>query len=308
MLSQTVHLMVGGVSMRCLSIAAAAVISAAAFTQIAFAADLPRKAPVAAPIAPPAYSWSGWYAGYNAGGGWSNNDGIDNVVTSTFCNANFSGCTSGEFATAAAAAAGGDLDTKPKGFIGGGQIGYNFQAGQAVYGIEADFQGASIKGSATAVTAAVPPGFAALGSTVTIAGTGSQKIDFLGTLRGRLGWTPSAPWLLYVTGGLAYGHTETSVSFAERVAGPCACGPFPTVSSSNDVWRAGWTVGGGLEWMFAPRWSLKGEYLYYDLGHVTVNTSILQTNIGGVPFFGVGIASTAHYNGSIARAGINYHF
>ena len=81
--------------MRCLSIAAAAVISAAAFTQIAFAADLPRKAPVAAPIAPPAYSWSGWYAGYNAGGGWSNNDGIDNVVTSTFCNTNFSGCTSG---------------------------------------------------------------------------------------------------------------------------------------------------------------------------------------------------------------------
>jgi outer membrane immunogenic protein len=70
---------------------------------------------------------------------------------------------------------------------------------------------------------------------------------------------------------------------------------------------AGWTLGGGFEWMFAPRWSLKGEYLYYDLGSVTVNNTVTAFT-GAIPFYGVGIASEAHYNGSIARGGVNYHF
>jgi outer membrane immunogenic protein len=58
----------------------------------------------------------------------------------------------------------------------------------------------------------------------------------------------------------------------------------------------------GLEWMFAPRWSVKGEYLYYDLGSVTVNNAITA------PFFGATVVSEAKYRGSIARAGLSYHF
>ena len=113
-------------------------------------------------------------------------------------------------------------------------------------------------------------------SAITVVSPGT-KSNFLGTLRGRLGWTPSAPWLLYVTGGLAYGHTETEVALSTHISGLCGGGalgcPDASGFASKDDWRAGWTVGGGVEWMFAPRWSFKAEYLYYDLGHVNLNTS-----------------------------------
>jgi outer membrane immunogenic protein len=140
-----------------------------------------------------------------------------------------------------------------------------------------------------------------------VVSTRSQKLDFLGTLRGRLGWAPNGPWLVYVTGGLAYGHTETSASFAETSCG----GVNANSAASINAWRAGWTVGGGFEWMIAPRWSIKGEYLYYDLGTVTVNNTLtVPAGTPGLgPFFSVvTIASEAAYRGSIARGGINYHF
>src|SRR5262249_22783585 len=124
-------------------------------------------------------------------------------------------------------------------------------------------------------------------------------------LRGRLGWTPSAPLLLYATWGLAYGHTSTSVSFAEIAS--LFSGFNANAAASVDAWRTGWTVGGGFEWMFAPQWSVKAEYLYYDLGTVTVNNTITAFS-GSTPFFGATIASEANYRGSIARGGINYHF
>jgi outer membrane immunogenic protein len=116
---------------------------------------------------------------------------------------------------------------------------------------------------------------------------------------------PTNPLLLYVTAGLAYGHTSTSASFIEQAS------LDPTfdagATGSINAWRVGWTLGGGVEWMVAPRWSIKGEYLYYDLGSVTVNNTMIATN-GFVPFFGVTTASEASYRGSIARGGISYHF
>ncbi len=266
---------------------------------------MPTKAPVyKAEPAAAVPSWAGWYVGFNAGGGWANNGGIDNTATSSFCNPLIAACPA--FGPAAVAAVPGNFDTHPSGFIGGGQIGYNWQTGQVVWGVEADFQGASINGSGSQTVTAVPAGFP--GSTVTIAGSASQKLNFLGTLRGRLGWTPSNPWLLYVTGGLAYGHVETSAVFSENVGGGCACGPNPSSAASSDQWRGGWTVGGGLEWMLSQHWTIRGEYLYYDLGNVTVNNTITQLNAGAVPFIGVGISSQAHFNGSIARAAVNYKF
>jgi outer membrane immunogenic protein len=70
----------------------------------------------------------------------------------------------------------------------------------------------------------------------------------------------------------------------------------------------GWTVGAGAEWMVAQHWSIKGEYLYYDLGSVTLNNAFFVTNGEGTPFFGATIASRASYNGNIVRLGVNYHF
>jgi outer membrane immunogenic protein len=75
--------------------------------------------------------------------------------------------------------------------------------------------------------------------------------------------------LAYVTAGLAYGGASSNTTFTEQVTGACACGASPSVAGSTSAPRAGWTAGAGLEYMFAPNWTVKAEYLYYDLGSVT---------------------------------------
>jgi outer membrane immunogenic protein len=268
-----------------------------------FAADMAVKAPPPAPA--PLYSWMGWYAGLNAGYGW--NKQIDNSATEPFC----LGPVLPAFCSAFLIAVPGQFNTHPSGFIGGGQIGYNYQyAPDWVAGVETDFQGADIKGSASVANTVSPTGFPL--DPVTLAGTGSQRLDWFGTLRARVGWTAASPFLIYATGGLAYGKAETNVSFFNMAIGGNAVAGFnaPPTAASNSSTLVGWTVGGGLEWMFAPRWSVKGEYLYYDLGNVTLNqTQFLSTP---VPQFPVGAAlaiqSVAHYQGNIVRVGLNYQF
>jgi outer membrane immunogenic protein len=277
---------------RCAALAAVAVVG---FASVASAA-------------PPNSNWTGWYIGLNAGGGWGNNDSIKNTVTSSYCNPIFAGCVIAPVngaSTALAAAVPTDLGIHPHGFIGGGQIGYNWQfAPQWVAGIEADFQGADIKGSGNATNTAKA---LCCGDSTIVTGTGTQKLDWFGTLRGRLGWLPTQPLLLFVTGGLAYGHIETDTSFSATGINPGGFGG--TVTASDSSTRVGWTVGGGLEWMFAPHWSVKGEYLYYDLGHVTLNQTLTEIAFAAaLPLASVGVSSEAHYNGSIARVGVNYKF
>jgi outer membrane immunogenic protein len=148
--------------------------------------------PASAASSPPASvaPWGGWYIGLNAGGSWGNDSGISNNVTSIFCNSGLAGCPGGGplgtgpgFGIATAEAVPSNFDSKLSGFIGGGQIGYNWQTAVAVWGLEADFQGAAIKGTATAANTALARN-AIASEFVTVAGTGGQKLDFLGTLRG----------------------------------------------------------------------------------------------------------------------------
>jgi outer membrane immunogenic protein len=281
--------------MRRLSIAVIAAASTIAFAQIASAADLGRRVYKAPPPPPtPIYSWTGWYVGLNAGYAWENT--IDNTVTTNACFNNFPAI----LCPAAAAAIPTRFDTHPKGFIGGAQIGYNYQiAPDWLVGIETDFQGADIKGDDSQSNSVKIGSANPFNST----GTGSQKIDWFGTVRGRLGWLPVNPLLVYATGGLAYGHTRTDVSFASAI------GPLTGAAAvSQDDTRAGWTIGGGLEWMFAPNWSLKGEYLYYDLCTVTLNSTVNVFVAGNVLQTSTGIQSDAHYHGNIVRGGVNYHF
>lgn len=266
----------------------------------AFAADMPVKAPPLPPA--PVSSWTGWYAGLNAGGAWQS-DPINNSFAETLC--------AGIVPSACAAVALdgntflSNLDPKTSGFIGGGQIGYDYQVNSTVVGIEADFQGANLHGSASA-TGTVPSGVP--GITFVETGTGTEKTDWLGTVRGRFGWTPTPPLLIYATGGVAYGHVQTSAS----ISGSFPQNPAPvfgsTTLSQSDT-RAGPAVGAGFEWMFAPRWSAKAEYLYYDLGKVTLDQSFIVA-VPSMPgeLTGTNVQSAAHYSGSIARVGINYHF
>ncbi len=232
----------------------------------AMAADLSLPSRPYAPYAPAYYrsavvfDWTGFYIGVSAGGGFGLG-GIDSNVASVAAR----------------------FDTQPSGFIGGGQIGYNYQMGGFVWGVEADFSGADIRGS-DSKTVTLP--------NVTIAGTGNQKLDDFGTLRGRVGVVPFTPLFIYATGGLAYGHVSADISET------CSCGPSTTATVSTSSNRWGWTAGGGIEWMFAPHWSLKGEFLYYNLGQVSADLTVA----------GIGITSTAKVRGDIARGGINYRF
>jgi outer membrane immunogenic protein len=212
-------------------------------------------------------------------------------------------------------------------FIGGGQLGYNYQFGPSfVAGIEADIQGiagarasASRSGAVDALSSLVPP---FPGNFATALTTVNRRVDYLGTVRGRLGWLLTPTLLIYGDGGLAYGRISSATSIVGQNVGVnlgACCGnpPFDSFGSLSET-RVGWTAGGGAEWMFLPNWSAKVEYLYYDLGRVTYSagfpTAIARAPVApggvppGTPIFTLASQASARFNGNIIRAGINYHF
>jgi outer membrane immunogenic protein len=185
----------------------------------AMAADMPVKA--VAPVVVPA-SWAGFYIGAHAGVAWQKahnsspyfiGDGVD--------------------------------DTKKTGFIGGGQIGINFQSGNVVYGLEGDISGLSGKGTATGVT----NGY-----------TASNQIRWLSTIRGRLG-VAAGNTLIYGTGGVAFGGVRNSTVYFPPVA---------AANTSESKTRVGWAAGGGIEHMWSRNWTIALEGLYVDLGKKTI--------------------------------------
>jgi outer membrane immunogenic protein len=163
------------------------------------------------------------------------------------------------------------------GIIGGGQIGYNWQAGNIVYGLETDFQGSTMEDNKTCFGCAP-------GASVDF----NSKLQWLGTVRGRLGYAVG-PSLFYATGGFAYGDVKTAVN---------------NVSFSDT--RTGWTVGGGIETpftllgLFGPNWTSTTEYLYVDLGR---SSHIVDLGGGGAP----DVLRTSVQE-HIFRTGLNYHF
>lgn len=240
----------------------------------ALAADMPLKAPPP----PPSCTWCGWYVGGNIGAGWGRSTGNFVAATPIFGPAIAAGIV--PF----------NLGLRPTGAIGGGQIGYNWQSGVWVYGLEADIQDSGVRRSVS-----LAPGVAPL-STISNA---SDALDWFGTVRGRIGVTARPNWLLYATGGLAYGQTKDSDQIFNPAI-PVAGGNFVGNVSQT---RAGWTLGGGTEWMFAPKWSIKAEYLYMDLGR---STATLLDTTGNFPASSLTYQFTHRY--SIARVGVNYHF
>ena len=135
---------------------------------------------------------------------------------------------------------------------GGVQAGFNYQMGLLVIGVEGDFNGARSRPS-DALTAGLSAPL-----TGTLAHRVDAKLDWFGTLRGRLG-IADARWLIYATGGWAFGHVESS-TFVQFSAGG------DTYTSSFSDTLSGWTAGGGFEYAFRDNWTVKGEVLWIDLG------------------------------------------
>ena len=216
--------------MRYLSIAGAAAVSAVAFTQIAAAADMPVKAPVA-PVPAPIYGWTGFYVGVHAGWGWSSSTV---AVTPSPAFVSASGYETNSF------------DQNSDGFIGGGQIGYNWQfAPNWVIGIEGDISGTGIRET---TIAPITIGGIPLGGDYTH--TTKRDITWLASVRGRLGYTANR-WLIYVTGGGAWGRVEGTagpnipsilapVTFSDTVldGSPAAALSMP----SPTIGRRGWNI------------------------------------------------------------------
>ncbi len=267
----------------------------------ALAADLPsRKGPPMLPPPPPPPMWTGFYVGLNAGGNWSNSNAVNTGAVGLFA-----APTWGTELAASAALASGQNSTSNSAFIGGGQIGYNYQFyNNFLVGIEADIQGlAGSNSSSVRSGALVPVGFPA--ETVVSSVSASRSIGYIGTVRGRLGWLFTPTLLLYGTGGLAYGgvSANTAIFQANLPFNP----PFAAGGSFSNT-QAGWTAGGGVEWMFLPNWSAKAEYLYYDLGRVNYGAGVLAFNPPAGLLYANAVASSTHFSGNIVRAGVNYHF
>jgi outer membrane immunogenic protein len=207
--------------MKKLLLAACAVIAAAPH---ALAGDLPLQRQ-SSYVPPQAYNslfnWTGFYAGVHGGYAWGSSAG-----------------------------------THPDGFVGGGQVGYNYQySSTGVLGLESDISATSISDTVGGV---------------------KFGMDYLGTIRGRAGYTMDRV-MFYVTGGAAYGR-----------------GALEIAGLSNDQFHWGWTLGGGVEAMVTPNVSARLEYLYVDLTKETYQSVLGPTNIG--------------YNANLIRGGINYRF
>lgn len=236
----------------------------------ALAADMAVKAPVytKAPIVAP-YSWTGFYLGANVGG---------SVGRSRTNESDPGGINSNQFTYLSAAGA-----------IGGGQIGYNWQTnmgfpGPVVFGLEADIQGSGQKTTDCIALCRVDG---------TIAVNLQQKIDWFGTVRGRIGLA-NGPVLSYVTGGYAYGNVSTS--------GSVTGGALPGVPFSLSQTRGGYTLGSGVEASLGGNWTGKIEYLYVDLGTQS------QLVSGTAAIFGNPLTMTSRVRDNIFRGGINYAF
>jgi outer membrane immunogenic protein len=206
--------------MRRILLAAAAVAFSSSFTLAADMAAPVYKAPPAVVAA--VFNWTGLYVGGDIGYGWGRSDGVLN---------------DGVFNGAPV-----PYSADPRGMIGGGFAGYNYQIGQFVVGVEADWQAANLSGSGT-------------GTFLVNSYTMDTKVSNYGSVRGRLGFTMDR-WLVFATGGWAWGNAQTS--YSDTGAPP----PFGT----NKINGSGATVGGGIEYAVTNNWLARVEYRHTDLG------------------------------------------
>lgn len=212
-----------------------------------------------APVAVDTFSWTGGYIGVNAGYAWGKLP--TNIDVYTPNNQIFSST---------------EYKQSHGGFIGGVQAGYNWQFDKAVFGLETDIQGTTLKETSILLD----------NNNASL----ETKINWLGTTRVRLGYLPTERLLAYVTGGVAYGGVEASLS------------DYKGQNTSSSKTKAGYAVGAGLEYAFANNWTAKVEYLHVDLGKIS--HEIYRANPTDV----IHDDATHKFRTDTLRIGVNYKF
>jgi outer membrane immunogenic protein len=234
------------------------------------AADMAVKAPPMLP--PPVFSWTGFYAGAEIGGGWATQQ--TTIVTQP---------------SATPAFPPGDVlnPINLSGALGGLYGGYNYQVNQVVFGIDGDYTWANLSGTGSDISPVPGNGDVA---------NHWDRMNWVATVAGRLGYAYNN-WLFFAKGGWAWagfdGFTTTSSPAGVLLN-----------SSTTSSTRNGWTVGTGAEWGFAAHWSAKLEYDY--VGFNTSATAITETSAatGAVTF--PTRSTTSHLN--MVKAGVAYRF
>jgi outer membrane immunogenic protein len=222
----------------------------AGMTFSASAADIPRRPPPPPVVAPPVvYNWSGFYIGGHLGAKWADHDGdifLDNVVGFT----------------PLGLLAFGNGGNDEAAFKGGGQIGFNWQAGGWVFGVEGDFSATSLERTFVCCGPVIPIPFA-VGDTISV------KNDWQASVRGRLGFAWDR-FMVYGTGGVAFANLEATVALVP-------VGGLPGLFASASDTLTGWTAGGGIEFGLWDNWSLGVEYRFssfdasdFALGNVPI--------------------------------------
>jgi outer membrane immunogenic protein len=221
-------------------------VSALALSGAASAADMPVKAPAL----PPAVSWTGFYLG--AHGGVARLDASQAVT--------------GDPLQTCSTVPGVRCKVHTTGAIFGGQIGYNWQSRDWVFGIEADASGTSLKKSQDFSPHIV-----------------NEKVDWLASVRGRLGWA-MGDTLFYGTGGVAFGHFDAGWLRSNN-----------TFRAQFDKTATGWVAGGGIEKIFSRNWSARVEFLHYGFGKDSFGSTL-----GGT------YTTAFRHDVSVVRLGINF--
>jgi outer membrane immunogenic protein len=250
------------------------------------AADMLVKAH---PVVPPPPTWTGFYIGINGGGAWGRVDpsASDPGPDSFFARPNVP-----------AVLTGASQSFNMSGALAGGQIGYLFQSGPAIFGVEASFDWTSLKGSASngpTVYPVTPPS--------AFSWNLNGKSDWLATFTGRIGFDMGS-WFPYFTGGAAVAHLEYDTTYIDTF--------YPSTSVNNFSKNSlGLVVGAGAEWRVSQHWMLRAEYLHIDFGNVG-GLGLIACTPGVGNCVGAGFHTNFQFNTGfkedLVRAALSYKY
>ena len=241
----------------------------------ATAADLePNPVYKAPPLVAPApiFSWTGAYSGLFAGYGWAYADATEPFAASTGYFYNYGG---------------NPYSFDADGFFGGGTLGYNWQSGAFVYGLEGEIGYLGLEGSR------IDPNGIAIGTPDT---TTTFNSDFYAAVTGRLGIAMNNV-LFYAKGGGALLDAKAT-TIDPCIAPPAGCG-IATLSMSGNKTMFGWTAGGGIEWAYAANWTAKVEYAYFNFGRLDTT---------GASSFGEYETQSIGVTAQTVKVGVNYRW